>query len=194
MQIKERARLKKLVARIDKVAPADQTWRPKLTVTRKSVERVLGQQDGMKAANITGVLLGIVIGLAFLAYSYGMQNIRQGSLLGIVSLLNFICAAFFLLLLPFDFSPMPTTPSDFLVIAVSGLLLSGISYALYGAGIRKIKLETAMIVALAEPILNPLWVYLKMGIVPSLPTLIGLGFILMGTVVDVAVSFFKKTD
>ena len=50
MQIKERARLKKLVARIDKVAPADQTWRPKLTVTRKSVERVLGQQDGMKAA------------------------------------------------------------------------------------------------------------------------------------------------
>ena len=150
--------------------------------------------DGMKAANITGVLLGIVIGLAFLAYSYGMQNIRQGSLLGIVSLLNFICAAFFLLLLPFDFSPMPTTPSDFLVIAVSGLLLSGISYALYGAGIRKIKLETAMIVALAEPILNPLWVYLKMGIVPSLPTLIGLGFILMGTVVDVAVSFFKKTD
>jgi len=50
MQIKERARLKKLVARIDKVEPADETWRPKLTVTRKSVERVLGQQDGMKAA------------------------------------------------------------------------------------------------------------------------------------------------
>ena len=49
-----------------------------------------------------------------------------------------------------------------------------------------------MIIALAEPILNPLWVYLKMGIIPSLPVLIGLGFILMGTVVDVAVSFFKK--
>ena len=148
--------------------------------------------EGMRSANIKAVLLGIVIGLVFLAYSFGMQKIRQGSLLGIVSLLNFICAAFFLCLLPFDFSPMPKTPSDFLVIAVSGLLLSGISYALYGAGIRKIKLETAMIIALAEPILNPLWVYLKMGIIPSLPTFMGLAFILMGTVVDIVFSFLRR--
>ncbi|WP_374308736.1 hypothetical protein [Dongia sp.] len=49
MKSTERARVKKMIARNDKVAPTDMTWRPKSTATRKSVAQILGQQDGMKA-------------------------------------------------------------------------------------------------------------------------------------------------
>jgi hypothetical protein len=49
MKSTERARVKKMIARNDKAQPADLTWRPKSTATRKSVTQILGQQDGMKA-------------------------------------------------------------------------------------------------------------------------------------------------
>lgn len=49
MKSTERARVKKMIARNDKAQPADLTWRPKSTATRKSVAQILGRQDGMKA-------------------------------------------------------------------------------------------------------------------------------------------------
>src|SRR5689334_13503702 len=48
--VRDRARLKKLVARLDKVEPAEDTWRPRATPTRRSVEKLLGQQDDTRAA------------------------------------------------------------------------------------------------------------------------------------------------
>ena len=55
--------------------------------------------------------------------------------------------------------------------------VSGISYALYGSGLRQVTMERALIICLAEPILNPIWVYLGNGEVPSMTTVIGVSFI-----------------
>jgi hypothetical protein len=49
-QAKERARLKKVIARLDKAERTDDTWRPKQAATRKSVAGLLGEQAGMKSA------------------------------------------------------------------------------------------------------------------------------------------------
>ena len=67
------------------------------------------------------------------------------------------------------------------------LLFSGIviSYALYGSGLRQVTMERALIICLAEPILNPIWVYLGNGEVPSMTTVIGVSFILLGAITGI---------
>ena len=46
-------------------------------------------------------------------------------------------------------------------------------------------MEKALILCLAEPILNPIWVYLGKGEIPHTYTIIGLFFILIGAVIDI---------
>lgn len=50
MQTKERARLKKLVARSDKIQARDDVWRPNVLTGRNSIEKLLAKQEGMAAA------------------------------------------------------------------------------------------------------------------------------------------------
>ena len=56
-------------------------------------------------------------------------------------------------------------------------------------------MERALIICLAEPILNPIWVYLGNGEVPSMTTVIGVSFILLGAITDILfTSKAKKTE
>ena len=57
--------------------------------------------------------------------------------------------------------------------------------ALYGSGLRQVTMERALIICLAEPILNPIWVYLGNGEVPSMTTVIGVSFILLGAITGI---------
>lgn len=145
--------------------------------------------DSFKSANILAIFSGLAIGITFVFYSASLQKIKGGSALGIVSLINLICSFFYILILPFNSTPMPSSVNGVLILCFAGVLISGLSYALYGAGLRKINIEKAMIIALAEPVLNPIWVFIGTNEVPPLITIIGIIFILLGAVVDI---FFRK--
>ena len=90
--------------------------------------------------------------------------------------------------LPFNFGNPPTKIGDIVLIVMAGILISGLSYALYSWGLRRIKLEKAVIIGLAEPILNPIWVLLFNGEVPPKNVIIGMAFILGGALVDIFLS------
>ena len=84
---------------------------------------------------------------------------------------------------------------EIILLLFSGIVISGISYALYGSGLRQVTMERALIICLAEPILNPIWVYLGNGEVPSMTTVIGVSFILLGAITDILfTSKAKKTE
>ena len=56
-------------------------------------------------------------------------------------------------------------------------------------------MKRKLIICLVEPILNPIWVYLGNGEVPSMTTVIGVSFILLGTITDILfTSRAKKTE
>ena len=76
----------------------------------------------------------------------------------------------------------------YLYLDFDTIVISGISYALYGEGLREVSMEKAMIICLAEPVLNPLWVYLGKGEIPSMTTVIGSTLILLSTIVDITFS------
>ena len=83
----------------------------------------------------------------------------------------------------------------YLYLDFDTIVISGISYALYGKSLREVSMEKAMIICLAEPVLNPLWVYLGKGEIPSMTTVIGSTLILLSAIVDIAFSIKnnKKT-
>ena len=149
----------------------------------------------MNGGNWWAIVSGITIGLAFVFYSYNLQKVKKGNLLGIVALINIISAIFYGVLLIFRYSPPPSNFSEIIILSISGIVISGISYALYGEGLREVSMEKAMIICLAEPVLNPLWVYLGKGEIPSMTTVIGSILILLSAIVDITFSIKnnKKT-
>jgi len=149
----------------------------------------LNALDSFKSANILAIFSGLVIGLSFLLYSIKLQTIKEGSPLGIVGLINLGSSLIYMLALPFNYGNAPSSLRDILLLCLAGVLISGLSYALYGAGLRKINIESAMIIALAEPILNPIWVFLANGEIPEPMTIAGVIFILFGAIVDI---LFRK--
>lgn len=138
--------------------------------------------------NYLAILTGLAIGLSFVCYSQFLQKVEEGNPLGIVSIINLICCGLYALALPFNFGNPPTKISDIILIALAGILISGLSYALYSWGLRRVKLEKAVIIGLAEPILNPIWVLLFNGEVPPRNVIIGMAFILGGALVDIFLS------
>ena len=142
----------------------------------------------MNGGNWWAIVSGITIGLAFVFYSYNLQKVKKGNLLGIVALINIISAIFYGVLLIFRYSPPPSSFNEIIILSISGIVISGISYALYGEGLREVSMEKAMIICLAEPVLNPLWVYLGKGEIPSMTTVIGSILILLSAVVDITFS------
>ena len=65
-------------------------------------------------------------------------------------------------------------------LAVMGAVQIALPYALFTKGMQTVSAQDASLLTLVEPILNPIWVYLVVGEVPLLPTVIGGGFILLG--------------
>ena len=149
----------------------------------------------MNGGNWWAIVSGITIGLAFVFYSYNLQKVKKGNLLGIVALINIISAIFYGVLLIFRYSPPPSSFNEIIILSISGIVISGISYALYGEGLREVSMEKAMIICLAEPVLNPLWVYLGKGEIPSMTTVIGSILILLSAIIDIVFSIKnnKKT-
>ena len=142
----------------------------------------------MNGGNWWAIVSGITIGLAFVFYSYNLQKVKKGNLLGIVALINIISAIFYGILLLFRYSPPPSSFNEIIILSISGIVISGISYALYGEGLREVSMEKAMIICLAEPVLNPLWVYLGKEEIPSMTTVIGSTLILLSSIVDITFS------
>ena len=148
----------------------------------------------MNGGNWWAIVSGITIGLAFVFYSYNLQKVKKGNLLGIVALINIISAIFYGILLLFRYSPPPSSFNEIIILSISGIVISGISYALYGEGLREISMEKAMIICLAEPVLNPLWVYLGKGEIPSMTTVIGSILILLSAIIDIAFSIKNNKE
>ena len=75
------------------------------------------------------------------------------------------------------------------LLIISAVILWSLS------GLGQVTMERAVIICLAEPILNPIWVYLGNGEVPSMTTVIRVSFILLGAITDILfTSRAKKTE
>ena len=134
-------------------------------------------------------LLPLSCGVLFPLYSAFLR--RAGDLpAGAVNCLgNMACA---LLALPFALTaPLPAVGGAAL-IAIAGMAVNGLGYTLYARGARGVDSLTAVMLCLAEPVLNPVWVFLFLGEAPSAVGLASLLLILAGGALDVVIAALRS--
>jgi len=138
-------------------------------------------QDGLATGALLGDSVALSSGLVFGATSVFMRMLKGGDPRDAMLLSHLLCA---LASIPFYFIQPPNlTASQVLPVLYMGLFQLGLASAVYSYGIQRISAVQAMLTAMIEPILNPLWVLAITGERPSLRALGG------GVIILLAVLF-----
>ena len=124
-----------------------------------------------------GVMIALLSGLLFSIYMVSLRFLKDVNAGTLTFLNNLACC---LLLLPFVRSELALSWSAGGIVAVMGVVQLGIPYWLFSKGLEKIQVQEASLIVLVEPVLNPIWVALAVGEVPSRATLVGGSLIILG--------------
>lgn len=133
--------------------------------------------DSVGAPEMAGVALALLSGVLFAAYMINLQRTRDIGPVYLTWINNGVCA---FLLFWVVRSQLALTADQATILAVMGAVQLGAPYYLFSKGLQTVSLPEASLIALIEPVLNPLWVALIVGELPSTATVWGGGMILFG--------------
>jgi drug/metabolite transporter (DMT)-like permease len=117
-----------------------------------------------------GVMIALLSGLLFSIYMVSLRFLKEFNPGTLTFLNNLVCC---LILLPLVGSELSLSLKEGWIVAVMGVVQLGIPYWLFSKGLEQISVQEASLIVLIEPVLNPLWVALIVGELPSGATLIG---------------------
>lgn len=126
---------------------------------------------------MAGVLLALASGVFFAIYMVNLPNMNETSPVYLTWLNNFVCALILLLLVK---SRLAVSMKEGFTLFIMGAVQLALPYYFFSKGVLTLSLQEVALIALIEPVLNPLWVALAIGEIPSLATLAGGGMILLG--------------
>lgn len=134
--------------------------------------------DRLTAAGYWGNIVALGSGLSFGWLALFLRRQKSGSPMESVFLGNVLAA---LIGLPFLFGSIPDA-SDWIGLAVLGVVQLGLPYILFTLAIRHVTAVEALLVPMIEPVLNPLWAFLFLGEIPGRFALLG-GLVILGSVI-----------
>lgn len=134
--------------------------------------------DKLGGGRLFGNILAITSAFTFSFYFVFMRMQKDGSPLESILLSHWltagICIAISL------FLPFPrVTLNSVAAIAVLGIVQIGLSSILFSIAIKRVSAVSANLIAVIEPVFNPVWVFLAIGEAPGAKTLIGGGTIVL---------------
>jgi drug/metabolite transporter, DME family len=124
-----------------------------------------------------GVMIALLSGLLFSIYMVSLRFLKEFNPGTLTFLNNLVCC---LILLPLVGSELSLSLKEGWIVAVMGVVQLGIPYWLFSKGLEQVSVQEASLIVLIEPVLNPLWVALIVGELPSGATLIG-GLCIVGS-------------
>lgn len=134
--------------------------------------------DSLEGGTIVGDAVAIASGVAFAGVALFMRAQRGESTMESILFGNILTA---LVCIPF-ITPFAPEPSVMVNLVLLGVVQLGISYILYAWAMRYVTALEAVLITVIEPLLNPIWVGLGHGEVPSQTAIVG-GIIVVGAVV-----------
>lgn len=136
--------------------------------------------DKLSPGNMLGNIIAVISGITFALFSVFMRMQKDGSPLESMLMSHWLVV---LVSLPVVLAlPAPAvTPSALGAIAVLGIFQTGISSVLFSIGIKGVTAVQSMLLAVIEPILNPVWVFVATGERPGANALVG-GIIILASV------------
>jgi drug/metabolite transporter (DMT)-like permease len=122
-------------------------------------------RGGAFGKNALGDLIALGSGLFFGAHSVFLRMQKQGNPADSMLGAHLICA---LVSAPFFFLNPPALNAGSLgAISFMGLFQVGLASQLFALGIKRVQAMQALLIAMIEPVLNPLWVFVFTGERPS---------------------------
>jgi drug/metabolite transporter (DMT)-like permease len=163
MILKERIRREQLIA---------------LTLT--PVGMILLFMDRLSSGQLFGNLLALGSAFAFALMFIFTRMQKEGDPLQSLMAAHAVTAVIALSVAVF--LPVPQfTPAAIGSILVLGVLQIGLASVFFSYGIKRVTAVTANLIALIEPVFNPVWVFLVLGEAPSTTAVLG-GTLIIGSV------------
>jgi DME family drug/metabolite transporter len=133
----------------------------------------------LEPGHLEGNIIALLSGIAFASFFLGMKMNDPKYQHSSIFYGNILVA---ILSIPFLFSLEYLTIKDLSMLAFLGVFQIAIAYAFFSSGLKRILAVEASIIALIEPVLNPVWVFIGYGETPTLTAIIG-GLIILGAIV-----------
>lgn len=124
-----------------------------------------------------GVMMAILSGFLFSVYMTNLRFLTGVNPVYLTLVNNLVC---WLTLLPLVQLQLSLSLGEAIALTIMGVVQLGIPYFLFSKGLETVSLQEASLIVLIEPVLNPIWVALVVGEVPSFVTFLGGGIILLG--------------
>jgi DME family drug/metabolite transporter len=134
-------------------------------------------RDRLTPGQLSGNLIALLSGVAFALCILGLRRLG-GSNAPALLLGNLLAGA---ASLPGSLGGPAVTPRDLAIVLFLGVFQLGLSYALFARGLRHTPATEASLLALLEPVLNPVWAFLLAGERPGPWALAGGSLVLLGT-------------
>ena len=145
--------------------------------------------DSAGEPEMAGVALALVSGVLFAAYMINLRRTQQVNPIYLTWVNNAFCALALLFVVS---SQLALTLNQLVILMVMGAVQLGLPYFLFSKGLQSVPLQEASLIALIEPVLNPIWVALTVGEIPSAATISGGVMILVGLGVRYLWPLLKK--
>jgi len=134
--------------------------------------------DKLSPGALWGNLAALASGLAFSLMFLFTRMQKDGDPLQSLMLSHFICAVAALGLAAF--TPLPSfSPQSLVSIVILGVGQIGLAAVFFSYGIKRVSAVTANLIAVIEPVFNPVWVLLVLGEAPTGWALVGGALILV---------------
>lgn len=132
----------------------------------------------LEPGHLEGNIIALISGLAFASFFLGMK--KNDPMFQNSSILygNVLVA---IISIPFLFSLETIKTDDLLMVIFLGVFQIAFAYAFFSAGLKRIYAVEASIISMIEPVLNPVWVFIGYGEVPSVTGIIG-GIIILTSI------------
>jgi siroheme synthase-like protein len=127
--------------------------------------------DGLGSGRLVGDGIALLAGVCFALSMTALRSLKEGSPALALFCSHLIPVA---LGLPFLFiAPPALTAANIARVSFLGLIQIGVASLLYAYAIKRLPAVNAMLIAQLEPVLNPLWLFVFSGEVPSWYVLAG---------------------
>ena len=125
----------------------------------------------MGKGHLVGDIIAVVSGICFAAMFISSENVTDQTRASGIMQGQFLTA---IIGLPVLFATRPAFTTQAIIgILVLGIFQIGIAYVLYSIAIKRAPLLTCSLLAVLEPLLNPVWVFLFAGENPGVWSLVG---------------------
>lgn len=163
-----------------------------ITISVCFVGMILFFMGDLTPGDIEGNIAALLAGIAFATFFLGMKKndpqYGESSIFYGNVIVTLIC-------IPFITDMNSISFQDFAMVSFLGVFQIAFAYALFSYGLKRIIAVEASIISMFEPVLNPIWVFIGYGEVPSFYAIIG-GIIIISAIASrtiISSSDFIKT-